>query len=193
MSTSSRLKREIPPNAAHAPKKAADHAFKSTAPDLFDTPLFNRLVGLMEDQNVTAREQRRALEEQRQAMKDIRTTLEGHGKHLKVLTRDALKGQNDVLCDWKSSFSGATDDQPYDEKKMDDESTCAALFEMAIAKTHEQVDEWIKRMDVSLVFVRNILNDAADLILTSDICLDCLVLRGAHCICGSGDPKPVPQ
>lgn len=45
------------------------------------------------------------------------------------------------------------DDQPYDEKEMSDESTCTALFEMAMAKTKEEVDEWIKRMDVSLVFV----------------------------------------
>lgn len=36
---------------------------------------------------------------------------------------------------------------------MEDESTCTALYEIAMARTKEQVDEWIKRMDVSLVFV----------------------------------------
>lgn len=48
------------------------------------------------------------------------------------------------------------DDQPYELKAPDDESTCTALFEMAMTKTKEEVDEWIKRMDVSLVFVRGV-------------------------------------
>ncbi|KZS88635.1 hypothetical protein SISNIDRAFT_489876 [Sistotremastrum niveocremeum HHB9708] len=71
-----------------------------------------------------------------ETMKSIKETLLDHGSKLNVLIRDALK-----------------DDQPYDEKPLEDESTCTALFEIAMARTKEQVDEWIKRMDVSLVFI----------------------------------------
>ncbi|KZS88954.1 hypothetical protein SISNIDRAFT_489611 [Sistotremastrum niveocremeum HHB9708] len=71
-----------------------------------------------------------------ETMKSIKETLLDHGSKLNVLIRDALK-----------------DDQPYDEKPVEDESTCTALFEIAMTRTKEQVDEWIKRMDVSLVFI----------------------------------------
>ncbi|KZS86426.1 hypothetical protein SISNIDRAFT_504140 [Sistotremastrum niveocremeum HHB9708] len=71
-----------------------------------------------------------------ETMKRVNDTLLDHGSKLNVLIRDALK-----------------DDQPYDLKPMEDESTCTALYEIAMARTKEQVDEWIKRMDVSLVFV----------------------------------------
>ncbi|KZS90872.1 hypothetical protein SISNIDRAFT_518225 [Sistotremastrum niveocremeum HHB9708] len=91
--------------------------------DPFDTPLFNQLLVLIKEQNVTAIAQRSALDNQREAMEEIKKTLEVH------------------------------DDQPYEEKDIDDESTCTALFEIAMAKTKEEVDEWIKRMDVSLVFI----------------------------------------
>ncbi|KZS88940.1 hypothetical protein SISNIDRAFT_528169 [Sistotremastrum niveocremeum HHB9708] len=73
-----------------------------------------------------------------ETMKGVKETLLDHGTKLNVLIKDALK-----------------DDQPYDLKPMEDESTCTALYEMAMASTKEQVDEWIKRMDVSLVFVSN--------------------------------------
>ncbi|KZS88962.1 hypothetical protein SISNIDRAFT_489619 [Sistotremastrum niveocremeum HHB9708] len=69
-------------------------------------------------------------------MKNIKETLVDHGKKFDVLIRDAIK-----------------DDQPYDLKPMEDESTCTALFEIAMTRTKEEVDEWIKRMDVSLVFI----------------------------------------
>ncbi|KZS88634.1 hypothetical protein SISNIDRAFT_489875 [Sistotremastrum niveocremeum HHB9708] len=71
-----------------------------------------------------------------ETMKSVKETLLDHGTKLNVLIRDALK-----------------DDQPYDEKPVEDESTCTALFEIAMARTKEEVDEWIKRMDVSLVFI----------------------------------------
>ncbi|KZT33208.1 hypothetical protein SISSUDRAFT_434756 [Sistotremastrum suecicum HHB10207 ss-3] len=71
-----------------------------------------------------------------ETMKGVKDTLLDHGTKLNVLIRDALK-----------------DDQPYDLKPMEDESTCTALYEIAMARTKEQVDEWIKRMDVSLVFI----------------------------------------
>ncbi|KZS89001.1 hypothetical protein SISNIDRAFT_489658 [Sistotremastrum niveocremeum HHB9708] len=105
-------------------------------PDPFDTPLFNRLVGLIEEQNNAVKEQKKVMAEQYQEMKDIKKTLKFHGEQFDVLTRDALKN-----------------DQPYDQKSLEDESTCTALFEMAMAKTKEEVDEWIKRMDVSLFFI----------------------------------------
>ncbi|KZS88959.1 hypothetical protein SISNIDRAFT_469666 [Sistotremastrum niveocremeum HHB9708] len=69
-------------------------------------------------------------------METVKDTLIAHGKKFDILTRDAEK-----------------DDQPYDQKAIDDEATCTALFEMAMTKTKEEVDEWIKRMDVSLVFI----------------------------------------
>ncbi|KZS88947.1 hypothetical protein SISNIDRAFT_489605 [Sistotremastrum niveocremeum HHB9708] len=70
-------------------------------------------------------------------METMKETLIEHGRKFDILTRDAIK-----------------DDQPY-ELKAPDESTCTALFEMAMTKTKEEVDEWIKRMDVSLVFILN--------------------------------------
>ncbi|KZT38016.1 hypothetical protein SISSUDRAFT_786431 [Sistotremastrum suecicum HHB10207 ss-3] len=69
-------------------------------------------------------------------METVKETLIAHGKKFDILTRDAEK-----------------DDKPYDLKAIDDESTCTALFEIAMTKTKEEVDEWIKRMDVSLVFI----------------------------------------
>ncbi|KZT35241.1 hypothetical protein SISSUDRAFT_1051714 [Sistotremastrum suecicum HHB10207 ss-3] len=90
----------------------------------------------MKEQNTTARAQKTALDNQREVTQDIRKILKVHGELLTVLTKDALK-----------------EDQPYEEKDIDDEATCTALFEIAMAKTKEEVDEWIKRMDVSLVFI----------------------------------------
>ncbi|KZT39037.1 hypothetical protein SISSUDRAFT_1046081 [Sistotremastrum suecicum HHB10207 ss-3] len=61
-------------------------------PDPFDTPLFNRLVGLIEEQNMAVKEQKKVIAEQYQEMKDIKKTLRSHGEQFDVLTRDALKG-----------------------------------------------------------------------------------------------------
>ncbi|KZS88950.1 hypothetical protein SISNIDRAFT_528177 [Sistotremastrum niveocremeum HHB9708] len=72
----------------------------------------------------------------RDILQSVKDTLVDHGKKFDLLIRDAIK-----------------DDQPYDLKPMEDESTCTALFEIAMARTKEEVDEWIKRMDVSLVFI----------------------------------------
>ncbi|KZT38018.1 hypothetical protein SISSUDRAFT_1119885 [Sistotremastrum suecicum HHB10207 ss-3] len=76
------------------------------------------------------------LESVKDSLGSVKETLIAHGKKFDILTRDALK-----------------DNQPYEQKAMEDESTCTALFEMATAKTKEEVDDWIKRMDVSLVFI----------------------------------------
>ncbi|KZS88632.1 hypothetical protein SISNIDRAFT_489873 [Sistotremastrum niveocremeum HHB9708] len=69
-------------------------------------------------------------------LKSVKEVLSQHGSKFDILIKDAIK-----------------DDQPYELKPLEDESTCAALFEMAMTKTKEEVDEWIKRMDVSLVFI----------------------------------------
>ncbi|KZS88953.1 hypothetical protein SISNIDRAFT_489610 [Sistotremastrum niveocremeum HHB9708] len=182
-------------------------AFTSTpALDVHDTPLFHQLIGIIQEQNVTAKEQREILKgvkrvmerleetlsvrsmargnnrdhvetssedtdddrdslrsweyngstryaprnqmgaagQQKSAVVDsvkdtlvsIKDTLLEHGKKFDILTRDAIK-----------------DDQPYEQKAIDDESTCTALFEMAMSKTKEEVDRWIQRMDNSLVFI----------------------------------------
>ncbi|KZT33164.1 hypothetical protein SISSUDRAFT_1066354 [Sistotremastrum suecicum HHB10207 ss-3] len=72
----------------------------------------------------------------KETMREIKNTLIDHGNKFDILTKDAIK-----------------DEQPYDQRPCNDESTCTALYEMAMAKTKEEVEEWIKRMDVSLVFI----------------------------------------
>ncbi|KZT37582.1 hypothetical protein SISSUDRAFT_1048329 [Sistotremastrum suecicum HHB10207 ss-3] len=69
-------------------------------------------------------------------LKSVKEVLSQHGNKFDVLIKDAIK-----------------DDQPYELKPIEDEATCTALFEIAMAKTKEEVDDWIKRMDVSLVFI----------------------------------------
>ncbi|KZS87013.1 hypothetical protein SISNIDRAFT_491416 [Sistotremastrum niveocremeum HHB9708] len=73
-----------------------------------------------------------------ETMKDVKRTLIDHGKKFDILTRDVANKHAR---------------EPYDEKEPDDESTCTALFEMAMAKTTAEVENWIKRVDVSLVFI----------------------------------------
>lgn len=87
-----------------------------------------------------------------ETMKGVKDTLGDHSKKLQVLIRDALKGTSTLLKPVLTA-NRPLDDQPYEEKPMEDESTCTALYEIAMAKTKEEVDEWVKRMDVSLVFV----------------------------------------
>ncbi|KZS88230.1 hypothetical protein SISNIDRAFT_532525 [Sistotremastrum niveocremeum HHB9708] len=69
-------------------------------------------------------------------MDGVKTTLVDHGKKFDILTRDALKN-----------------DQPYDQKDLDDESTCMALYDMVMAKTKEKADEWKETMEVTLIFI----------------------------------------
>ncbi|KZS88960.1 hypothetical protein SISNIDRAFT_528187 [Sistotremastrum niveocremeum HHB9708] len=179
-----------------------DNPPSKPAPDVHDTPLFHQLIGIIKEQNETAKAQKEimqgmksalerleektarrldnekdnrgtsssdtdaeehpvtkpdievsptelarnrmhdtlqrlssAMESVKETLGNMKDTLLDHGKKFDILIRDAIK-----------------DDQPYDQKGLDDESTCTALFEMAMTKTKEEVDEWIKRMDVSLVF-----------------------------------------
>ncbi|KZS88218.1 hypothetical protein SISNIDRAFT_490398 [Sistotremastrum niveocremeum HHB9708] len=69
-------------------------------------------------------------------MNGVKSTLIDHGTKFDVLIRDALKN-----------------DQPYDEKALDDESTCLALYDMVVAKTKEKAEEWNGTIDVTLIFI----------------------------------------
>ncbi|KZS86549.1 hypothetical protein SISNIDRAFT_491859 [Sistotremastrum niveocremeum HHB9708] len=69
-------------------------------------------------------------------MDGVKTTLVDHGKKFDILTRDALKN-----------------DQAYDQKDLEDESTCMALYDMVMAKTKEKADEWKETMEVTLIFI----------------------------------------
>lgn len=53
------------------------------------------------------------------------------------------------------SWNVNLDDQPYDEKALDDESTCLALYDIVMAKTKEKAEEWNGTIDVTLIFVRS--------------------------------------
>ncbi|KZT36929.1 hypothetical protein SISSUDRAFT_912380 [Sistotremastrum suecicum HHB10207 ss-3] len=69
-------------------------------------------------------------------MKGVKSTLVDHGSKFDVLIKDALKN-----------------DQPYDEKALDDESTSLAVYEIVMAKTKESTEEWNGTIDVTLIFI----------------------------------------
>ncbi|KZT32003.1 hypothetical protein SISSUDRAFT_1067278, partial [Sistotremastrum suecicum HHB10207 ss-3] len=69
-------------------------------------------------------------------MTGVKSTLVDHGTKFDVLIKDALKN-----------------DQPYDEKALDDESTCLALYDIVMAKTKEKAEEWNGTIDVTLIFI----------------------------------------
>ncbi|KZS88851.1 hypothetical protein SISNIDRAFT_489695 [Sistotremastrum niveocremeum HHB9708] len=69
-------------------------------------------------------------------MKGVKSTLVDHGTKFDVLIKDALKN-----------------DQPYDEKALDDESTSLAVYEIVMAKTKERTEEWNGTIDVTLIFI----------------------------------------
>ncbi|KZT32179.1 hypothetical protein SISSUDRAFT_1067127 [Sistotremastrum suecicum HHB10207 ss-3] len=69
-------------------------------------------------------------------MDGVKSTLVDHGAKFDVLIRDALKN-----------------DQPYEQKELEDETTCRALYDMVMAKTKEKADEWNGTMDVTLIFI----------------------------------------
>ncbi|KZS88849.1 hypothetical protein SISNIDRAFT_459272 [Sistotremastrum niveocremeum HHB9708] len=69
-------------------------------------------------------------------MKGVKSTLLDHGTKFDVLIKDALKN-----------------DQPYDEKALDDESTSLAVYEIVMAKTKERTEEWNGTIDVTLIFI----------------------------------------
>ncbi|KZS88217.1 hypothetical protein SISNIDRAFT_532514 [Sistotremastrum niveocremeum HHB9708] len=93
------------------------------------TGQFSKLIATVEKLNVT-------MEGQKSTMDEVKNTLVNHGKKFDILTRDAEKN-----------------DLPYDEKDLDDEITCAALYELILAKTKEKTDEWNGTIDVTLIFI----------------------------------------
>lgn len=64
----------------------------ASTPDPFDTPLFNRLIDIIEKQCAATQEQKSALEEQRHTMNAMKKIMQDHGEQMKILTRDVLKG-----------------------------------------------------------------------------------------------------
>lgn len=63
-----------------------------------------------------------------------------------------------------------------------------------MAKTKEEVEEWIKRMDVSLVFVSH-LEFVLDFFSfeLKPVYSDCTVLGGANCLHHPCDPESFPK
>ncbi|KZT33801.1 hypothetical protein SISSUDRAFT_1132326 [Sistotremastrum suecicum HHB10207 ss-3] len=90
---------------------------------------FGKLIAVVEKLNVT-------MQGQKSTMDKVESTLVDHGKKFDILTREVLNN-----------------DQPYDQKDLDDENTCMALYDMAMAKTKEKADEWKETMEVTLIFI----------------------------------------
>ncbi|KZS95506.1 hypothetical protein SISNIDRAFT_350913 [Sistotremastrum niveocremeum HHB9708] len=92
--------------------------------DPFDTPVFNRLLTLIEQQNATMEEQKK--------------TLMDHGSKLDMLVKDAVK--DDQPYD-------------EEENPVWSEQMWSGVYEIATATMKEKADEWKGLMDVSLVFI----------------------------------------
>ncbi|KZS86547.1 hypothetical protein SISNIDRAFT_491857 [Sistotremastrum niveocremeum HHB9708] len=93
------------------------------------TNQFGALLEAVKELNVT-------MGAQKTTMEGVKSTLIEHGAKFDVLIKDALKN-----------------DQPYDEKALDDESTCLALYDIVMAKTKEKAEEWNGTIDVTLIFI----------------------------------------
>ncbi|KZT33088.1 hypothetical protein SISSUDRAFT_444187 [Sistotremastrum suecicum HHB10207 ss-3] len=94
------------------------------------------LNGTMGAQKTSTEIQSAALIGMKVAMEGIKETLDTHTKKFDILTRDAEK-----------------DDKAYDPKPLGDDSICSGLYEIALAKTREKVEEWNGRIDVTLIFI----------------------------------------
>lgn len=82
------------------------------------------------------------------------------------------------------------DDQPYDEKKLEDESAWSPLYEIATAKMKEEAEEWKGLMDVSLVFVSRVSQFQA---AVHRIRPDRNLFSSTHCIPGTRGPKSLSK
>ncbi|KZS91742.1 hypothetical protein SISNIDRAFT_467350 [Sistotremastrum niveocremeum HHB9708] len=100
------------------------HDTSTPSHDLFNSPIFHRLLTLVAEQTAILREQKE--------------TLLDHGKKLETLAHDAVS--NDQPYD-------------ADPEPMKNEQTWSAVYEIATAKMKEEADEWKGLMDVSLVFI----------------------------------------
>ncbi|KZS92084.1 hypothetical protein SISNIDRAFT_512999 [Sistotremastrum niveocremeum HHB9708] len=91
-------------------------------------PKFDRMIGLMEEQNKMIGEQGKTLKE--------------HSKMLEALETDATRVADN-----------AVDDKAYEGRGLKDESTWGALDKEALAKMKVLVDGWKDLMNVSLIFI----------------------------------------
>lgn len=64
--------------------------------DPFDTPLFNRLLDMIGEQNLVIKEMKAALEEQKEVMKGTKQVSDGQGEHDKAPERE-LQSIRDVV------------------------------------------------------------------------------------------------
>lgn len=78
--------------------------------DPFDTPLFNRLLGLIEKQSATMEEQKATMIEQKQ-------TLIGHGTKLDAFGQGCAEGLGFCSLLMFHELTSAKDDQPYDKEQ----------------------------------------------------------------------------
>lgn len=78
MSMASQLSVEFPPLSDHSTHRDPVDASTSTpALDVHDTPLFHQLIGIIQEQNVTAKEQRDLLRGVKGVMERLEQILEG--------------------------------------------------------------------------------------------------------------------
>ncbi|KZS88784.1 hypothetical protein SISNIDRAFT_552414 [Sistotremastrum niveocremeum HHB9708] len=97
---------------------------------------FGALLDAVRELNFTMGSQRSAMEGMKVTMEGMKTAMLDQATKLDILTKDALKN-----------------DQPYDEKEPDDESTCTALYEIATEKTRQKAEQWNGVIDVTLIFI----------------------------------------
>ncbi|KZT32699.1 hypothetical protein SISSUDRAFT_1133015 [Sistotremastrum suecicum HHB10207 ss-3] len=129
MSSSATSPESPGPAAANVPE---------TPRDPFDTPIFHRLLGLIEKQNDAINEQKNTLKEQKETMDKQQRTLREHGGKLDELVKDAQR-----------------DNLPYDEEASPvyNEQLWSGVYEISAARMKEEAEEWKEVMDVSLVFI----------------------------------------
>ncbi|KZS95596.1 hypothetical protein SISNIDRAFT_542449 [Sistotremastrum niveocremeum HHB9708] len=125
------------PASARHPESPSPN-LQDPARDAFDTPLFHRLLGLIEKQNDAIEQQKVTLKEQKETMDEQQRTLRQHGGKLDELVKDAQR-----------------DNLPYDEEASPvyNEQLWSGVYEISAARMREEAEEWKEIMDVSLVFI----------------------------------------
>lgn len=120
----------------------------TTAKDTKDDlgPKFDRMIGLMEEQNRIMTQQSQTQTEQSQILRD-------HSKMLEALEKDATRGLTAIFTETMIADDKVVDDKAYEERGLKDESTWGALDKEALAKIKVLVDGWKDLMNVSLIFV----------------------------------------
>ncbi|KZT39490.1 hypothetical protein SISSUDRAFT_1127995 [Sistotremastrum suecicum HHB10207 ss-3] len=116
-----------------------------------------------------------ALDKLNATMEGVKSTLLDHGKKFDVLTKDALKN-----------------DQPYDEKGLDDEATCTAIYEIAVAKTREKAEQWNGIIDVTLIFIALFSAVLTAFLIPASQALSQTPNTSSNSTSSSSDPLPLP-